>query len=219
LKLNSVDISRTASAATIVFEALRKAIIEGELKDGEPLRQDEIARMFNTSRIPVREAISRLEEQGLVKSQRYKGAVVAGLSLEEATEVFDFRALVECEVIRRAVPKMSKDLLAEARAYCEDFAASPNPMDWGDLNRKFHGALYSACALPYHISVVDNAMDRIDRYLRAQLVMSDGMERANIEHLSILEACEMGNADRAAALTLDHIEGAKASLAAHMKNR
>ena len=219
MKLNSVDISRTASAATIVFEALRKAIIEGELKDGEPLRQDEIARMFNTSRIPVREAISRLEEQGLVKSQRYKGAVVAGLSLEEATEVFDFRALVECEVIRRAVPKMSKDLLAEARAYCEDFAASPNPMDWGDLNRKFHGALYSACALPYHISVVDNAMDRIDRYLRAQLVMSDGMERANIEPLSILEACEMGNADRAAALTLDHIEGAKASLAAHMKNR
>lgn len=219
MKLNSVDISRTASAATIVFEALRKAIIEGELKDGEPLRQDEIARMFNTSRIPVREAISRLEEQGLVKSQRYKGAVVAGLSLEEATEVFDFRALVECEVIRRAVPKMSKDLLAEARAYCEDFAASPNPMDWGDLNRKFHGALYSACALPYHISVVDNAMDRIDRYLRAQLVMSDGMERANIEHLSILEACELGDADRAAALTLDHIEGAKASLAAHMKNR
>lgn len=219
MKLNSVDISRTASAATIVFEALRKAIIEGELKDGEPLRQDEIARMFNTSRIPVREAISRLEEQGLVKSQRYKGAVVAGLSLEEATEVFDFRALVECEVIRRAVPKMSKDLLAEARAYCEDFAASPNPMDWGDLNRKFHGALYSACALPYHISVVDNAMDRIDRYLRAQLVLSDGMERANIEHLSILEACEMGDADRAAALTLEHIEGAKASLAAHMKNR
>lgn len=219
MKLKSVDISRTASAATIVFEALRKAIIEGELQDGEPLRQDEIARMFNTSRIPVREAISRLEEQGLVKSQRYKGAVVAGLSLEEASEVFDFRALVECEVIRRAVPQMSPTLLAEARAYCEEFAASPNPMDWGDLNRKFHGALYSACALPYHISVVDNAMDRIDRYLRAQLVLSDGMERANIEHLAILEACEKGDADRAAALTLAHIEGAKASLAEHMKSR
>jgi DNA-binding GntR family transcriptional regulator len=219
LKLKSVDISRTASAATIVFEALRKAIIEGELQDGEPLRQDEIARMFNTSRIPVREAISRLEEQGLVKSQRYKGAVVAGLSLEEASEVFDFRALVECEVIRRAVPQMSPTLLAEARAYCEEFATSPNPMDWGDLNRKFHGALYSACALPYHISVVDNAMDRIDRYLRAQLVLSDGMERANIEHLAILEACEKGDAERAAALTLAHIEGAKASLAEHMKSR
>ena len=80
MKLNPVDISKTASASSIVFEALRKAIIEGDLKEGEPLRQDEIAGLFNTSRIPVREAISRLEEQGLVKTQRYKGAVVSGLS-------------------------------------------------------------------------------------------------------------------------------------------
>lgn len=218
MKLKSVDISQTASAATIVFEALRKAIIEGEMKDGEPLRQDEIAKIFNTSRIPVREAISRLEEQGLVKSQRYKGAVVAGLSIEEASEVFDFRALVEGEVIRRAVPLMSKDLLQEARSYCQAFASSPDPMAWGDLNRKFHWALYSASALPYHLSVVDNAMDRIDRYLRAQLVMSDGMERANREHLSILEACETGDAARAAELTRRHILGAKASLAEQMRH-
>ena len=104
MKLNSVDISKTASASSIVFEALRKAIIEGDVKEGEPLRQDEIARLFNTSRIPVREAISRLEEQGLVKTQRYKGAVVSGLSATEAEEIFDFRALIEPEVIRRAVP-------------------------------------------------------------------------------------------------------------------
>ncbi|MEC7961935.1 MAG: FCD domain-containing protein [Pseudomonadota bacterium] len=55
--------------------------------------------------------------------------------------------------------------------------------------------------------------------MRAQLVLSDGMERANIEHLAILEACEKGDAERAAALTLAHIEGAKASLAEHMKSR
>lgn len=219
MKLKSVDIAQTASAATLVFEALRKAIIEGELQDGEPLRQDEIARLFNTSRIPVREAISRLEEQGLVKSQRYKGAVVAGLSIEEATEIFEFRALVEGEVIRRAVPRMSDDQLAEARAYCEEFAASPDPMQWGELNRKFHWALYSACTLPYHLSVVDNAMDRVDRYLRAQLVMSDGMEKANREHLAILKACEARDADLACALTRAHIEGAKASLRVHLAAR
>lgn len=219
MKLKSVDIAQTASAATLVFEALRKAIIEGELQDGEPLRQDEIARLFNTSRIPVREAISRLEEQGLVTSQRYKGAVVAGLSIEEATEIFEFRALVEGEVIRRAVPQMSAGLLAEARACCEDFAASPDPTQWGDLNRRFHWSLYSACALPYHLSVVDNAMDRVDRYLRAQLEMSDGMEKANREHLAILEACEARDAELACALTRAHIEGAKASLRAHLAAR
>ena len=59
--LQSVDVSRTLSAGGLVFEALRRAIIEGDLKDGDPIRQDEIARLFNTSRIPVREAIARLE--------------------------------------------------------------------------------------------------------------------------------------------------------------
>ena len=95
MKLESVDISKTASAATIVFEALKKAIIEGDLNEGDPLRQDEIAKLFNTSRIPVREAISRLDEHGLVKTQRYKGAVVSALSIDEAAEIFDFRALLE----------------------------------------------------------------------------------------------------------------------------
>lgn len=216
MKLKSVNIAQTASAADLVFEALRQAIIEGELQDGEPLRQDEVAKLFNTSRIPVREAISRLEEQGLVTSQRYKGAVVAGLSIDEATEIFEFRALVECEVIRRAVPLMSAELLSEARSCCEAFASSPDPMQWGGLNRQFHWALYSACALPYHLSVVDNAMDRVDRYLRAQLILSDGMGKANREHLAILDACEQRDADRAADLTRAHIDGAKVELRAHL---
>lgn len=212
MKLKSVDISKTASASSIVFEALRKAIIEGDVKEGEPLRQDEIARLFNTSRIPVREAISRLEEQGLVKTQRYKGAVVSGLSASEAEEIFDFRALIEPEVIRRAVPQMSPQTLETARASWAAFSESSDPMAWGDLNRDFHSALYQASGLQYHLDVIDNAMDRIDRYLRAQLVMSNGMERANAEHIAIWEACVAGNAELAAERTRLHITGARESL-------
>jgi DNA-binding GntR family transcriptional regulator len=215
MKLKAVDISRTASASTIIFDVLRKAIIEGELAEGAPLRQDEIANMFNTSRIPVREAISRLEEQGLIKTQRYKGAVVAGLSAEEAAEIFDLRALLEPEVLRDAVPKMSSECLAEARTHCMAFSESQNPMEWGNLNRTFHKTLYSASDLKYFIEVADNAMDRVDRYIRAQLVMSDGMERAETEHLCILEACEAGDADRASLLLRDHIQGVKLSLLEH----
>jgi DNA-binding GntR family transcriptional regulator len=217
MKLKAVDISRTASAATIVYEALRKAIIEGDFQAGEPLRQDEIARLFSTSRIPVREAISRLEEQGLVTSQRYKGAVVSALSAEEAEEIFDFRHLLEPEIIRRAVPRMSPELLREARGYCEAFSASDDPMKWGDLNRAFHATLYNASGFRYHLEVIDNAMDRVDRYLRAQLLLSDGMESANREHRAILEACESNDSDKAAERTRQHILGAKASLLKHLK--
>ena len=215
MKLKSVDISKTASVSTIVFDALRKAIVEGDMQEGEPLRQDEIAQHFNTSRIPVREAIFRLQELGLVKTERYKGAVVASLSAEEAAEIFDLRALLEPEIIRDAVPRMSKALLSQARESCFAFSNSSNTMKWGDLNREFHDFLYSASTLKYFTEITDSAMDRVDRYIRAQLVMSNGMERANLEHAAILEACERGDAELASRLTKEHILGAKHSLLAH----
>lgn len=216
MKLNPVDISKTASASSIVFEELRRAIIKGDLAVGEALRQDEIASLFNVSRIPVREALSRLEEQGLVRTQRYKGAVVSGLSAEEATELFDFRLLVEPEMIRRAVPLLSSGELRQARGYCQDFSKSTDPMSWGDLNRDFHWELYNASKLKFHLEVVSKAMNRLDRYLRAQLVLSNGMEQANSEHFAILEACEAGDADKASRLTAEHIEGVKQSFLKHL---
>lgn len=212
MKLKSMDVSAMASASSIVFDALRNAIIEGQLEEGEPLRQDEIARLFNTSRIPVREAISRLEEQGLVKSQRYKGAVVAGLALHEVEEIFDLRALVEPEIVKNAVPRMSSELLALAREKCIAFSASTEPMEWGNLNRDFHEALYSASSLSYFLEVARNAIDRVERQIRAQLVMSNGMGRAGREHSAILDAFEKGDAKMAADLTRAHIQGAKQSL-------
>lgn len=216
MKLTAIDISKTASASSIVFEELRKAIINGDLAVGEALRQDEIAAHFNVSRIPVREAISRLEEQGLVRTQRYKGAVVSGLSAEEATEIFDLRLLVEPEIIRRAVPLISKGELQQARDYCRAFSESTDPMNWGDRNREFHSELYNASRLKFHLEVINNAMNRIDRYLRAQLVLSNGMARANSEHFEILEACEAGDADKAADLTAAHITGVKESFLKHL---
>jgi len=212
MKIRAVDISRTASAASVIYDALKEAIIEGRLADGAPLRQDEIAAMFNTSRIPVREAIAKLEQQGLVRSQRYKGAFVAGISPETAGEIFDFRAMVEGHVIGVAVPRMTRETLLEARGYLEDFSSSSNPMEWGRLNRLFHTTLYRSSGLAYHLGVIDTALDRIDRYLRAQLSLSNGLSRANDEHIAILEACEGGQAELAAHLTRRHILGAKANL-------
>lgn len=212
MKLKPVNIAQTASASSIVFDALRKAIIEGDLSDGEPLRQDEIAKLFNTSRIPVREAISRLEEQGLVKTVRYKGAVVSALSPEDLAEIFDFRAVVEPEIMRRAVPNLLAEDLEKARDCCDRFAASVDPHDWGDLNRDFHTALYAPAGLSFHTEVTQNAMDRVDRFLRFRLVTDNHKSQSDVEHRAILEACEARDAKRAAKLTRDHIQGTKAHL-------
>lgn len=208
----AADTGRTASAASVVFEALRQAIIAGEIAAGAPLRQDEIARMFNTSRIPVREALTRLEQHGLVQTVRFKGAVVAGLSAAEAAEIFDFRCLVEGEVIFRAVPRMTPAIIAAARAQCAGFRASPQPATWGDRNRTFHATLYAASGMPYHLNAIETAMDQIDRYLRARLLSGKDFDRSGDEHGAILDACERGDAEEARRLTVAHISGARESL-------
>lgn len=201
-----------APVSSIIYDALRQAIIEGTLPDGMALRQEELARRFQTSRIPVREAISKLEQQGLVTTRRHRGAVVARITIEEFDEIFDLRALLEGEVIRRAVPAMSSETLAQARDFCDRFRASSDPAEWGALNRQFHIALYQAANLPNHMDLINTIFDRIDRYLRAQLSLTEGRNTAAIEHEQILQACVDGDAELAAELTRKHVMDAKGSL-------
>ena len=212
LNLKATNLGAMSSASDMIFESLREAIVEGKLHDGETLRQDQIATMFNVSRIPVREALARLEEQGLVTTQRYKGAVVSSLSLDEITEMFEFRALIEGEVIRHAVINIRPETLAEAQGYAEAFAREPDSGRWAQLNRLFHYTLYKDCNRPYHLQVVSGALDKIGRYLRAQLVLTDGIARARREHEGILNAAINHDPDAAAALTRAHILGASQSL-------
>lgn len=212
LKVKATNLGTMPSPSDVIFEALREAIVEGSLHDGDTLRQDQIATMFNVSRLPVREALARLEEQGLVTTQRHKGAVVSSLSLAEIAEMFEFRALVESEVIRQAVQNIRPQTLAEARAYGEAFASEPDSSKWAALNRLFHYTLYKDCDRPYHLEVVSKALDKIGRYLRAQLVLTDGIARARREHEGILKAAIARDADAAAAQTHAHILGASRSL-------
>lgn len=217
MSFKPVNVAQTKSATHIIFDALRQAIILGEMEDGAPLRQEEIAKAFNTSRIPVREAFVRLEQLGLLEHRRYKGAVVAAISIEEFDEILDLRAVVESDAIRRAVPLMSKTTLAVARSHFENFAVATEPEAWTALNRQFHCSLYEAGKSPNYLKLINSLLDRMDRYLRAQLALTAGMKRAIQEHESILLACETGNADQAASLTYEHVHSVKASLTNYLR--
>jgi DNA-binding GntR family transcriptional regulator len=212
LRARALDLGRRASSADVVYDTLRDAIIRGELREGEALRQEAIAQMFNVSRIPVREAMQRLEAQGLVVSERFKGVVVASLSPDQISEIFDFRALVEPAVIAMAVPRMTGDSLSEAQARCDAFAVETDPARWGDLNRQFHNCLYRDCGKPYFLAVLEKTSDLVERYVRLVLYLSQGMRTAVEEHQAILDACKARDPEAAADLTRRHIEGAKRTL-------
>ncbi len=212
MQIRAQDLAQLASPADVIFDALREGITDGTLAEGEVLRQDNIARMFNVSRIPVREALTRLEEQGLVTTQRYRGAVVASLSLDEIEEIFEFRSLIEPEVVRQSVAAASQESLDLARDYADRFGHEEDPKNWGHLNRQLHYMLYRDCGRPYFLQVVDSALNRIERYQRLQLTLTSGMDRARREHQAIVEACVARDADLAAELTRAHILGAGRSL-------
>lgn len=217
-KVTSVDIGQMASASDVVFEALREAIITGKMRDGESIRQDAVARMFNVSRIPVREALTRLEDVGLVTMRRYHGAVVSSLSVDDIEELYQFRALLEADAIRHAVPRLKDETIAEAKAYADAFSRSTNSTEWGTLNRHFHYTLYRDCERPYFLQAIGQTLDRVNRYLRAQLMLTDGMVLARAEHLAILDACIARDAEVAARLTHAHIVDASASLVRFLAN-
>lgn len=212
LGFEGVDVSLAGSASSIVFETLRQAIIEGKLPDGTPLRQEELAKKFNTSRIPIRETIARLEQEGFVETIRYKGAIVTGMSYKEVEEMFDLRAIIEGEIIYKAVPNIDSVTLKKAESFCEKFAASKTPEEWTKYNRLFHCTLYDAANLDFHMSIIHSILDRTERYLRAQLVLSDGMNRAINEHQKLLEFCRDKNALAAKSITIEHVQHAKRSL-------
>ena len=96
------------SLSAAVLERLREKILTGELREGEQLRQEAIAAEFEISRIPVREALSHLAAEGLVTIIANRGAVVTSLSPEEIVETFETRAVLECHMLRKAMPNFQE---------------------------------------------------------------------------------------------------------------
>ena len=213
------DLGRAPTVSEVVLEFLRASIADGSLEEGEPIRQDDVARLFNVSKIPVREALKRLEAEGLVAFHRNRGAVVTRLTEPEIAEIFEVRAILESSAIRLAVPAMTEATLARAQALADSFEAEADVGRWAALNWQFHSSLYEDAGRPFLVGTIRSVNDRLERYLRVQLTLSNGKETADREHRDILRACRRGNADTAARLVSEHIMNACRSLLASLPQK
>ncbi|HEY0942084.1 MAG TPA: GntR family transcriptional regulator [Steroidobacter sp.] len=192
-----------------VTEQLRRLILSGALKDGSPLRQDALAEEMGTSRIPVREALSRLESEGLVASFPHRGYVVTGLSRAEIQELFDLRAMLEPELIRLAIPNFTDAVHAEAATLLrkfDDAIAADDIHSWGELNRRFHMVLYAPSGRTRTLEIVRGLLINSDRYTQVLLTLGKSFARALEEHGALLDLCRKRQVNQAVALTRDHIQ-------------
>lgn len=210
------NLGKAPTASDIILKFIRDSIADGSLDEGEPIRQDDVARMFNVSKIPVREALKRLQAEGLVEFERNKGAIVTSVSEPEIAQIFETRAILESNAIRLAVPHMTAQTFTEAEAFCDAFAGETDVAQWSALNWQFHSRLYLDAQRPFLVSTIRSVNDRLERYLRIQLSLSHGQGTADGEHRAILAACRAGDAAKAAELLEAHILGACSSLLRHL---
>ena len=203
--------SRPLTIAQSVAEQIREQILRGEIKGGEPLRQEAIAKMFGASIIPVREALGRLAAEGLVELKSHRGAVATELTLDKAREWINLRRLIETDLISAAIDKISDEDLDRAEQVLARFGhAMDQRIDidqWSDYNFEFHSTLYAPANRPETMKVLASLHKKCDRYIRLQLLSGDHMERADAEHRKLIEICRERDKRAAKSLLNDHIVG------------
>ena len=176
-----------------VMGRLRDMILSGELAPGSRLDQNDLARRFGVSLVPLREALARLQSSGLVRIVPHRGVFVESLSVEELLDIYQVREALEDLASRLAAPRLSAADLAtldrlkiemEQTAKIDDFDA------FLDLHRDFHFTIYRAAGRRHLLQLIAQLWDLSARYRRFQLyAFPERMRTSLFEIQAILEAC------------------------------
>jgi len=192
--------------SVVVLDAIKHAILTGELRPGQGLVETDLAGMLGVSKTPVREALKTLAGAGLVTMSPYKGATVRAVDDDLVRSVYDLRLLLEPEAVRRAVPR-NHCQTAAARDALNRAARATDRADRSLANRDFHRALYLGCGNGMLVSVLDGLRDQTALVSALSWEQAPSWQQEAAEHQAILTAARAGAAAQAAALLRAHIAG------------
>lgn len=208
--------------ATVVTDAIRERILNGDYPKGSLLRQEELAETFGVSRMPIREALRNLEAEGLIIMQVSRSALVPDYSIDEIDEVFRLRTVLEVELLRYAMPRMTEDALAHSEALAEKLSKTYEENDirqWGALNTEFHLSLYRPAGKDLWLGMIQKLNNQVDRYIRLQLVLDHDIRQASEEHQELCRLCRAGDVEAAAGLLTYHIDSTREKLLKNLRDK
>lgn len=200
------DFVRPKTAQQAVAEALRHDITTGKLAPGSWIVQDTLAEQFGMSRIPVREALKTLEAEEYVTYVPHSGYRVAKLSLDDLTEVFTLRALLEEALIRDAMPGVTDEIVEEMRSQNADMDAATAAGDLiavGVANRQFHFLTFQQSRMARTKRIVTQLWNTADAYRPLYAPLLD-MAKVNSEHFLMIDAMAARDVERMVALNHEH---------------
>ena len=198
--------TENATTAGRIAESLGERIISGALQPDAPLRQDHIAREFNSSHVPVREAFRQLEAQHLVVAVPRRGVRVAPLDTNSVKEIAEMRAALEVVALRNAAPKLTPAHLARLELALLEGDNAETIQDFEAANRAFHHALVAPCAMPRLLASLDGLQFANSRLVFATAHSAGWQPRSNQDHRLILQALRSRNVDQACSLLTRHIQ-------------
>lgn len=200
-----------------VAEHLFRELVSGRLRGGQRINEAELSRTLGISRNPIREAIRKLEERGLLVSSPRRGTFVRAFSRQDIEDVFSFRVVVEDFAIRQALRRMGPDDVAGLRRIVDDMtvaAKAGKEMELVQKDISFHQRI---CELSGNTQTLRAFMN-----LHAEVQISitlvehrfESLEAAAVDHYPIIDAIASGDPERAAAALRDHIHDSWRKIAA-----
>jgi DNA-binding GntR family transcriptional regulator len=212
-----IDPAAATLASSRVANALREAILTGEIAPGDRVRQEELAAEYGISRIPVREALRLLESEGLVVLVPNSGAWVAKLDQTECVEIYKIRERLEPLALAESCGNLSEETLSELSAIAAKIEIATNTDEFLRLDRQFHLMSYSGARMPQLLEMIYKFWNTTQHYRRAFAFKAEqsSMMAVYYEHALIMEALHRRDGEHAARVLQDHIRRTRLKLEEH----
>lgn len=203
----------------VVFNTLRQAILTGELKPGERLMEIHLADRLGVSRTPIREAIRKLELEGLVTMIPRKGAQVAKITEKNLKDVLEVRRALDMLAVRLACHRMQDEEKRELKKACDEFAKvtkNCNTKDITEADVRFHDIILKSSGNDRLVQLVNNLAEQMYRYRLEYIKDSSYHERLVQEHEAIYNAIINCEEDKAATAVVTHIDNQELTIIKHL---
>ncbi|SCG81772.1 putative HTH-type transcriptional regulator ydhC [Proteiniborus sp. DW1] len=206
----------------IVFESIREAIIDGKLKPGERVMEVQLAEKLGVSRTPVREAIRKLELEGLLIMEPRKGAYVADVSLKDLVDVLEVRSSLEGLAASLAATRASEEeieVLKEKAAQFKECIEKNDVQGMINKDTEFHEAILQAAKNKKLTSIIESLREQLQRFRVTYFTEYNMTTYLASEHQKVLDAIESRDPDKANEYAQQHIENLEKHIVSHIKDK
>lgn len=213
--MGEIDFTRYDSSKPIreiTYEALKDAIIAGAILPGERIVESNFAKQLNISRTPIREALRKLEQDGLVEYTPRKGVIVKSLEEEDINEIYTIREVLEALALQKALARITPEDIADLRhtlSQIDECVLSGDIVTASKHSREVHLKIYRMSGMERLVGLLNTLDEYMDRFSFMSLSDDERRKTAAREHRQLVDALEEGQIDKVLAISKAHLNGAR----------